>query len=216
MKKNTFLLFLFFVTHVAFSQSKVGVVGGLNFSDLKTATSTKTRTFIGVGGLFEYAFNDNFSIQTEPMFLMKGAKNIEGGGDPDIIGKLSFIEVPIFLKYTFGETIKPYFIAGPSFGFLLSSNLEAEMGGVKIESNIKENTQKLDLGLGLGAGFEIPLNVLSVFVEGRYTVGLVNLQKGGKFEVKGGGMTFTDTFDKEEHRFKTRGIQIFVGMKLPI
>ena len=216
MNKITFLLALLLITSGVFAQSRIGILGGLNFSDLKTSTETKTRTLMGVGGMFEYSFNENFSLQTEPMYLLKGGKKIGENGDPDITAKLSFVELPIFLKYTFGETIKPYAMTGPAFGLLLTSDIEGEIAGILFKGSIKDITHNFDLGWGFGAGVEIPVSVISVFVESRYTLGLVNLQKGGQFKVTGGGLTITGDMDKEDNRFKTRGIQVFVGMKVPL
>ena len=213
MKKITFLLPLLLITSGVFAQSKIGIIGGLNFSDLKTATETKTRTLMGVGGIFEYSFNDNLSIQTEPMFVMKGGKKIGEGEDPDITAKLSFVELPIFLKYTFGKTIKPYVMTGPTVGILLSSDIETDIAGILFKGSIKDNTRNFDLGLGFGAGVEIPFSVVSVFVEGRYTLGLYNLQKGGEFKVTGGGLTLTGNLDEGDNKFKTRGIQVLIGAK---
>ncbi len=58
-------------------------------------------------------------------------------------------------------------------------------------------TEDLDFGLGFGAGLRYPISTVSIFVEGRYTLGLVNMQKGGTFEISAGLIVEKITWDKE-------------------
>jgi hypothetical protein len=136
---------------------------------------------------------------------------------PELKIKGSYIRVPIFLKYSypFWEVIKTYLYTGPSVAYRLNFKMEGEFAGLNITADLKNVTQDFDFGLGFGAGVEIPLNVLSIIVEGKYYLGLTDQHKDGTFDAEAGGLTIKGTFD-ESNKFKNRGIQILVGITFPI
>lgn len=89
-----------------------------------------------------------------------------------------------------GDNIKPYIIAGPEIGFLVTgknnvkATSEAEAMGTKVgpytveqEADIKESLESLELAINLGAGLIVPLGTLDVFVDAQYSLGLTNIGK---------------------------------------
>ena len=64
--------------------------------------------------------------------------------------------------------------------------MQALMRFITFKGDLKEVTESLDFGLGFGAGVSYPFSTAAIFVEGRYTLGLVNMQKGGTFELTAG------------------------------
>jgi len=82
---------------------------------------------------------------------------------------------------------------------------------------MKDVTQKIDLGFGLGAGINFLLGNITIFVEGRYTHGLNNLQKGGVVEIKLDSTPIMEiTFDKNENKYKNKGFQVMLGVTFPL
>ena len=201
----------------SYAQIRTGIVGGVNFADLETTgeSEVSTRTVFGIGAVFDLGISNNFILCLEPMYIQKGGRVEEGediNSDPGGWVKSSFIEIPLFLKVTYGSRIRPYLIAGPTMGILLNSDMELEAYGLSFEGDMKDVTRRIDFGLGVGAGITIPVRFISLFIEGRYTMGLSNLQKGGTFEVSAGSLAFPIEFDKDDNQYKNRGFRILAGV----
>jgi hypothetical protein len=209
-------------------QYYAGAVGGLNFADMDLAYATGEdqvtagRTAFGIGGVFGLRLNENVCLELQPMYLQKGGTDKADQVNPDIEWKYSFLEVPTFVKATFGQEIRPYVMAGPSFGFLLSAEAEGEVGGVvsgqptrTYKADLKDVTKSLDFGFGFGAGFSVPIGANIVFVDGRYTLGLANILQSGAVEWKS-GEDMIEGQVSEGAELSTRGFQIMVGAAFPI
>ena len=94
------------------------------------------------------------------------------------------------LKFAFGSgDTKPYVMAGPTFGYLLSAKQD--------ETDIKDDVKSIDFGLTFGGGVSLPMGNNTVFVEGRYTLGLSDIN---------------DDSGPDADKIKTKGIQIMAGI----
>jgi hypothetical protein len=225
MKKKALLIgilvLLVAVPQVRAQRVYWGLVGGLNFAELKVKNAegvyrpTSPRTLFGLGGIIGFELNKNVSLQLEPMYLQKGATILATQIDPNWDLTMTFLEIPVFLKLSLGKTVRPYVLAGPSFGFLLSSKGEFTMDGEAFNGDLKDITKSLDVGLGFGAGISFPLGKTFVFVEGRYTLGLTDLFKAGQVEWKSGGTTIPGE-GLEGNEMSTKGFQVMVGFTIPL
>ena len=213
------LLVLLLCTQPIFGQLKVGLLGGLNMSgidiDSPGITETKNVNQLGAGLVLEYDLGENFSLRVEPMYLQKGAEIIQPG-NPNITAEMDFIEIPFLLKYSFGGEISPYVIAGPAIGFLIKNELSLESADVSVAVNIDDVTEKLDAGLCLGAGLNIPVGPADFFFEARYTMGFSNVQKGGIIDQSVSGLPVYIDFEKERDAYSTYGLQIMVGATIQL
>ncbi|MFN7118281.1 MAG: porin family protein [Saprospiraceae bacterium] len=127
------------------------------------------------GSLFaEIGISEAFAIQPEVVFLQKGYKNtIEDDGIYERKLMMNYLEVPVLAKWRIGsETIKAQLLLGPTFGYALDGTVKAN--GEKTDLDLDDVT-RLDIGVLFGAGFDIPLGPGSVFVDGRYGLGITNL-----------------------------------------
>ncbi|MFQ5865980.1 MAG: porin family protein [bacterium] len=205
----------------ASAQHRVGIVGGLNFAEFNVAhkapsTDYSTKTVFGVGGVVDLRLSENFSLRLAPMYVQKGArvKDIDDGIEFPF--KSSFLELPVFLKAELGRTVRPYIMVGPTVGYLLNSNVEGDLSGVTFKGDLKDVTESIDFGFGFGAGVSYALGTASIFLEGRYSLGLSNMQKGGTFKLVAGPVAEEITWDKEEDKYKNRGFQIMAGVTFPL
>jgi outer membrane immunogenic protein len=127
------------------------------------------KTGLVAGALLGVGVNDVFSIQIEPMFLHKGSiADISGVGKAHI--RASYFEIPAMLKFVVGQgSIRPYLMAGPSFGFLLSAKQTAPFIPSSAE-DIKDKSETFEFGLSGGAGMEFPIGDTPAtgFLQGRY------------------------------------------------
>jgi hypothetical protein len=201
-----------------------GFVGGLNFADLSTKLSTggeletNLHVAFGVGAVMGFPLREKVYLQLEPKYLQKGGKLLqetpeEGSGQepsPDLDFRFSFIEIPILAKITFGEQIKRYAFFGPTFGFLLSAEVDAEFDNQTFTADIKETSKKTDFGILLGTGASFPLGRGELFFDGRYSAGFANLSKGGTVQFKHGSeIRQKETSSRDE--ISTKGFQIMAG-----
>lgn len=81
----------------------------------------------------------------------------------------------------------------------LSVHLEAKVrgkaGDEETDQDAKDDFKKLDFGLGLGGGVRVPVGRASLFVEGRYVLGLWNV-----------------TNDTYNSKLRTKGYQVGAGL----
>lgn len=187
------LLALFMVNQPAGAQNAVGVLGGLNLANVATPDPDEelsNRTGFGFGGILDIGIGQNIALRLEPMYLQKGSKVELLGEEANF--EFDYFELPVMVKFAFGTSdSKPYVMAGPNIGFLLSAKIT---NGEELD--IKEFLKNLDFGLGFGAGVSFAIGSNSFFVEGRYALGLTNI---------------TDDPGDEDAELKTKGIQIFAG-----
>src|SRR5574341_1575477 len=184
MKRLTFLIAALLglvLSTSARAQHRIGVIGGLNIANVDAEFDDATmdvsnKTVFGFGGVVDLRLNENFSLYMQPMYQQKGALVTQLNTNLDFPFKFAFLELPVFLKAEFGSTARPYLMAGPTIGYLLSADTEVEYSGLTFKGDLKEVTEDLDFGLGFGAGLRYPLSTVSIFVEGRYILGLLNMQ----------------------------------------
>lgn len=196
-----------------------GLVGGINFSDLKligdgVEQQIDRARFMAVGAVFELGLPKGFSLRLEPKYIEKGGVYVqELNNEMDI--KVSGIDIPLFLKWSYGSKVQPYVMAGPSLNIRLKAEVEAEAAGMPMKADWSDLTKRVEFGLGVGAGVSVPVGPGRLFLDGRYSWGLTNMNKGGTAEFEVAGMTVTEEID-EEDSVKTRGFQVMLGYTLPI
>jgi len=214
------VLLALFIALPASAQVKLGVIGGANLANLngKDVDGEKidfsSRTAFGVGGVLDVGLSENVSLRFEPMYLQKGTEFTDT--DPDLgtatfAFKAGYLEVPALLKIALGtSSTRPYLMVGPSIGVNLSSKLKFSASGISAELDAKEITKSTDFGLAFGAGLSFPVSTSSIFVEGRYNLGLLDIAKEGTLKFMGEDIVSGDA------EVKTRGLQIMAGIAFPL
>ena len=141
------------------------------------------------GVFMEYRFNDKFSIAPEVVFAAQGGKYkwIDSGRydiEVSSTDHVNYINVPVMLKFYVIPSLSIDF--GPQVGFNVYSK---ETDKWKFEGNefketydLKDGTKTVDFGVGLGLTYNISEDV---FVQGRYTMGMTKVFKGGHNDKNG-------------------------------
>ena len=211
------ILTLLLLNSYSNAQIKVGIIGGINIASFHVNDDEiSSRVLWGSGLIVNYGLSRYFSLQAEPIFLKKGGVKEQHELDPKLTLFQNFIEIPLLLNFNYGEISKIHLLAGPTIGFLLSSEMEVPLGDVVFEADLMDLTEKIDFGLCLGVGFSTEVSPGTLFAEIKYTLGLTNLAKTGTFTAKAGRLEVKGAFDAEESWYKSRGIQLFVGYKISI
>jgi hypothetical protein len=191
MKK---LIVLLVVTMTGTALYAQGVSGGLkvgvNLANQKFESdgfsiTPDSRTSFHVGGFLTAMITESFGVQPEVLYNSVGSKfDISGS---DVVQKFNYLSVPILLRYNPVPVFNLH--AGPQFGILLSATQEFDGDSEDIE-----DVKTLDLGLGFGAGLDLPMGLTASL---RYTLGLSNI---------------ADT-DDDDATMKNNVFQVSIGYK---
>ena len=185
MKKITLsIIALCFVVGLS-AQTHFGVKGGLNFHDMKVKdvqfNELKNNNSTGwhAGILLNAKLALGFALQPEVLYSVRSI----GLPDSKVNAKYSkvdfkYIEVPINIQWGIDLIIlRPFVIAAPYFSYLL---------GVGDTKNEWDGINKVDYGLGLGAG----LDVWKLQVTAKYNWGFGKLGDIKKSDWKVNDSTF--------------------------
>ena len=188
------LFFLIGISQISLAQAsdaKIGIKGGVNFSNLYTQDVDDSNMLTGFNlGLFaKVPITNFFAIQPEIYYTGKGSEltynNLFANGTAKF--KLNYIEVPILAVINITKNLNIH--GGPYLGYLIN-------GKVTNESNVTlfdfENAletgdfNRFDAGLAVGAGIDFEALSLGV----RYNYGLTQVGKERNFA--GTNYTFPD------------------------
>ena len=198
MKKVFVLIAAAIVSMSAMAQVQFGAKVGVDMTNFwGSDVEHGMKPSYQAGLVMEYKFNPHFGIAPEVVFASQGGKTdnyvVEG-----VVVKGTFntnyINVPLMLKYYATPAFSIDF--GPQAGFNVYSKMtaKAKAGNVEAKENVdlKDLTNTVDFGLGLGATYNL---TDKAFVQARYTLGL------------------TKVFDIEDSNEKNGNIQLAFGMK---
>jgi hypothetical protein len=138
--------------------TKYGVKGGLNMSNVSNVEGSSSLLAFHLGGFAEFKVSDKFAVQPELLYSAQGAKFTDGNLN------LNYINIPVMAKYYVADAFS--IEVGPQIGFLMS----AKADGI----DVKELFNTTDFGLNLGAGYNLN-ETMSLGL--RYNMGLSDVQK---------------------------------------
>ena len=225
VKKIPVLAFMLLaITQSGSAQLSLGVVLGVNSSNLNVVGvdqpiavplptggdaqgSFTSRTAFAIGGVAEYYFSPMVGLSVQPTYSQQGGKFVFD--DPvvnplnaEATTKLSYVDIPVMLKVHVGSSsVRPYLMSGLSLGFLTSAKSVA--GGE--EKNIKDSIKSTNSSWSIGGGLNLPAAGNTVFIEGRYSWGLTNINEGPQVQ------PLSATTELE-----TKGFQFVVGVTFPV
>lgn len=190
-----------------------GIISGVNFStmNIKGPRDVSGESVLGIGGVFEVELLENLSLVLQPMYLRKYVTAEEYYDSPPITIKMAFFEIPVMLKYSFGRTVRPYVLAGPSIGFLLTSKMETEYFGINFDVDTKDITENPNFGIVFGGGVSATVRRATLFLEAKYSLDFVDLMNGGIVVLRAGRLRLPG-YIAEEEEAKSRGLQLMTGV----
>lgn len=192
-------------TVASFAQVSYGFKAGLNVSKEKTVyddgsasekETSDARISMNFGGFLVKEFNEKFAIQPEFVISFEGGKE-EGaisGFDYKSVNKLSFINLPVMVRFTPVEKLNLY--AGPQFGINIGAKNVTEFDGDTEDEDIADEVSTLGVAFGFGAGFFVTDNIE---INLRYNAGLSNWYNGE---------------DSDDYNYKLNVLQIGAAYKL--
>jgi hypothetical protein len=221
---------LLLVANVLSAQVSIGLRGGINFTrgDLQETDVTDNMQEYLIAPYaaipVEFKFGENFALQAEPTFIQKGLKLFEQFEMEDEVGqmmnyendfrtRINYLTLPVLAKGLAGtENLRFYAVAGPEVGYALSGTKKLEMVVTngeqtteKISEDInfdKDGIDRFDFGLIFGAGVEAKLGPGAVVLDGRYNLGLYDIDRSAEVN--------------PNPELYNRGIAVSIGYMLPL
>lgn len=156
MMSRTLILFLFLQTCVFAAQAQrfnVGLVGGIVGAQVdgdQMDGYNKPGPLFGL--LSEQRFSSRFSSQFEMLYIQKGAKSKPDstGTQPFYRLRLNYLEIPVLVKYQFGNKYQYILEGGLSYAQLLSYREE-----VDYQAYTNGQFHKSDFSLNLGMAYAL-------------------------------------------------------------
>jgi hypothetical protein len=159
MKKLIVTICLITISTCTFAQTfSIGPKAGVNISNY-TSGNIESDPLAGyhLGGLLNFGFGKNFSIQPEVLFSTQGAKVRRPVGEREF--KISYLTIPVMFKL---KTNGGFFVeAGPQIGFRTSQDVP--------DQTIDHFAKNLDLAVGAGIGYQTKIGL---GIGARYIAGL--------------------------------------------
>ena len=206
-------LFLLLLVQPAAAQFNLGVMGGINKSNLSGDAPSKAKYTSRngfAGGVFvDVNIARDVFLSFQPMFMQKGttiAVDVPGERDPkdSLNVNLNYISLPLMVKVISGNG-KTYVTGGLDVGFRQGATVKT-INGAGSEQDIQESIQQVDIAVNFGLGIMIPLGTPKLIFELRYVQGLADISNI-KAEPEGESLP---------PQFKTGGFQLFTGLMIPV
>ena len=164
---------------VSAQKVNVGVKAGLNVYNVNNDNGVEydSKTGFHAGLIGHIHLGPQFGLQPEVVYSSQGAKFDFANTESKL--KLGYINVPIMLQYMFDNGFRLQ--AGPQVGFLVNADTETNGN----ETDVKDNYNTVDFGIGAGVGYIHPPSGFGV--DARYNLGLSNINKNDAIESKNRG-----------------------------
>jgi len=161
----------------------VGIKGGYSLAKFSLTPSDPDMAWQSlpswVAGVY-FEFKLGFvSVQPEILYTRMGAKIADEVEDFRLEYRLDYVQVPVLLKFNIipAGPIRPFLYGGGYGAYLLKAEGFMEIAGESETADLIEDTQRYDYGVVGGGGLAFKLPGVSLSVEGRYNLGLANIQK---------------------------------------
>lgn len=134
--------------------------------------------------------NEIIGFQPELLFSQKGSDFQVGNIREDY--RLSYIEVPMLLKVSVPiSSLRPNIFAGPYASFKVSETYTYTEVLTGATLTGEDNTKSIDYGAIFGAGLDVNLSSAIITVDGRYNLGLQELEDADEpKDIKNGSFSF--------------------------
>jgi hypothetical protein len=206
MRRTSLMVAVAFLATTAGAETRLGAFGELNLATQRIRPSgdvftVGTRTADAAGIVVAVDLGGPFSLRLEPSYVQKGS-TIDVGADLfalpiSVEHRLSYAELPVLLQASTRKgRVRPYVALGASAGYLMKARTRLGEGEGAIDVNFKDSLKKADASALLGAGVQVVGKRMRFFLEGRYALGLVNVDKD----------------PSEGESLKNRGIQALAGL----
>ncbi len=158
-----------------------GIKGGVNIANLHgedVSDGSDWKTGFTGGVFLNWNLVPSLSIQPELLYVQDGSKNQVL--DSEWYLKFNYLQIPVLVMVDLpvvGGFI-PVLYTGPFVSIRLDSKLVVEGDGASASASLNDYTETYDSGLVFGAAFEFSAGPGKMTLEGRYVLGMTQLDTG--------------------------------------
>ena len=219
--KTQIVILAVLINSILYGQTSIWFNSGLNLADLSLnpRTPTAAKVFGAAGILVEKELGPQLKLQVNPYLLHKGGIAKAKADRPDIHFDLSYLELPVMVKYEMGEILNSHLCLGTSFGFNLGSKAQTTSQGIRnanpgsrYSADLDNVMQPFDVSLCLGAGIDLLWRGQAITMDVRYTHGLTDLLQDGHINWKSDSDRFTTESTGDD--LQSRSLQFLLGIKM--
>ena len=157
----------------------VGVIGGLSFAEISgdsVAPASGVRTSFAAGLTASVPINRTFAIEPDLLYIRKGAGGsiVQGGQSASGGFALDYGEFSLLLRAALQPEgdLRPLLFAGPMAAVRLRCALTGSFSALAPQYDCGQDVQKVDYGVVLGVGADLPRGDHSWTFLARYEIGL--------------------------------------------
>ena len=161
--------------------TQIGIIGGLNLSNLNTSDAVSNiNAGFNAGGFIRFPVTNYFAIEPELYISTKGSSMTYNSLLIDGTAKfnLTYLEMPVIAVFNMTKLVNLQ--VGPYVSYLINGTVKnvANVTLFNFEQNLNVNDyNRLDAGIVVGVG----LDVRSVTMGMRYNLGLIKVGKTQQF-----------------------------------
>ena len=201
--KKILTLIVALVATATVAHAQFGIVGGLNFSNAKFenasqfADAAKNATLWHAGVAWKMKLPLGFAIQPELTYQVKGVKinDVPSATAKDFKFNNGYIELGAGVQWGPDLIIaRPYVFAQPFIGYMVNPD--------KTIKEVKDVTNKLEYGIGLGGGVEL-FKHIQVSVQWFRNLGNI---------VNGDASSTSDVWNKVKDVKNYQGVRLSLGI----
>lgn len=162
----------------------LGVKGGVNVATQRNSggddagPGLQSRVGLVAGMFATMPLFSRLELQPEALFTSKGARVDLEGVKASLVA--DYLEVPVLARFSRRGAFNFYLAGGPAVAFLLRAHSRTAFAGATEEIDITEQVNRVDVGVAMGGGVEFG----SIVIDGRYTLGLLDIDKDKSDAVK--------------------------------
>jgi hypothetical protein len=174
----------------------IGPFAGIDYTTFSGADASSigasSRADFAIGGQLDYSLGGIGFLRTGLLYSRRGAEGSDQG--VQVAAKLSYIEVPVLLGYSFsssGSGVRPFLMAGGHVAFKAGSTCEETDSGVTTSSSCEDagfDLSSTDFAVLGGGGVLVPFGASNLSLDVRYALGLKDVANG--FSAQNRGFTF--------------------------
>lgn len=203
--KNFLFIMISVLTMVLFSFDLLGQFGvrvGVNHSKINFAPDQNqidygTKMGYGFGVFYQLKSSENLVFQPEFNFMQHGSRiTLSLVGESGSISQIfNYLQMPIMVKYIFGDTNSTnfYIQGGPYLGLGIGKIISKASNNIYLLNELEfgdddETLRRTDFGLQLGGG----LNLNSqIFFDARYILGVADVTRSDESTMKQTGINLS-------------------------
>jgi hypothetical protein len=173
--------------------TRIGVFAGMNQSQISgTATDISNHKGAAIGAYVAAPIAEGLRLQVGAEWTQKGWERDEPGTHDLAVVKLTYVEVPVLLRYDFTprERAGVVVFAGPGLGFRSGCSVEetthstgqtqtATCAEIASASNGAFTFSSFDLGAITGAGARLAVASVQLLVTAQYEIGFKHVSSSG-------------------------------------